>query len=149
MEATIKPTQVYTRTLGEISLNSLQKMNLFQGDGLSGCFATENAFTQDQLVTEDVSNRKLDIYKSSRNQLQTSRGFFDWLWGGITTVANFVVSTVVDVIEEGVKTVVGVANTIGKVVTGDFSGALDEIRNIPIVADIEASANSLVLPREF
>ena len=137
-------SSVFTRVLGDFSLQALSKMNLFDTEGLSGCFAIDRGLTQEDLSPGTESrSRDLVVNLGIGRTDQISARFFNFIFDAVETVGNFVVDTAVSVVDEAVQTVDGVVNTVGKVVTGDFEGALNDFMSIPIISDLENSANSL------
>lgn len=65
--------------------------------------------------------------------MRRKRGFFSAIGDFFKNVGKAVVS----VVEDAVQTVVKTGETIAKVVTGDFKGALKTVQEIPIVQDVK------------
>lgn len=65
--------------------------------------------------------------------VRRKRGLFSAIGNFFKKVAKAVVSVVEDVVQTVVKT----GETVAKVVTGDFKGALKTVQEIPIVKDVK------------
>lgn len=126
--------EVYVRVAQSIAFeqSDLNNMSIFQPNDFWSCFRQSARQTQSSL--QNFASDDGDI-PSSRTELalRRKRGLFSAIGNFFKTVAKAVVSVVEDVVQTVVKT----GETLAKVVTGDFKGALKTVQEIPIVKDVK------------
>lgn len=118
-------TNVNTRLLLRISqssptLEQLNRQSLAQADTIDKCLT--------ERTNKQSASTLIPLRSSASSPRRVRRGFSDFAGKAYDWVKHTATDTVVDVVTAPVK-------TVSKLIEGDFSGALDAAKDIPVVSD--------------